>query len=217
MKIKTLMAAAAVIAASVLPVQAAIISEGITYTAASANLDQSTAQFLIQITGINGVSDTRDGRYGVESFAFNNTGLLGTPLSGTSAGYTFMDGGLNASGCNGDAAFFCFSANVDPTAPPLPAESVLNIFFSLTVGSGNFLAWAASDPSFKINWLGTEKNYDLVSLSGSGVGINPLDVSPVPIPAVGAGLPGIIGAAALFMAWRRRRQQNGMSAATPAL
>jgi len=39
-------------------------------------------------------------------------------------------------------------------------------------------------------------------------GITPFDVNPVPIPAVGAGLPGIIAGAAAFIAWGRRRKKK---------
>ena len=47
-------------------------TEGLTYSlTASGPATSSTDTFTLNISGINGPSDTRDGRFGVEAFAFN--------------------------------------------------------------------------------------------------------------------------------------------------
>ena len=84
-----MLAGAALLIGMAVPAKSAIVSEGITYTIDTANLDTSTASFIIHITGINGVSDTRDGRFGVESFAFTTNSLL-VGLSGLSTFGTFQ-------------------------------------------------------------------------------------------------------------------------------
>ena len=68
------------------------------------------------------------------------------------------------------------------------------------------MAWADFDPSFKIDWTGTQNNYDLVSQPGTG--ICP-DCTPtqVPGPVVGALVPGMVAAFGMlgFSYFRRRR------------
>ena len=49
--------------------------------------------------------------------------------------------------------------------------------------------------------------------SGYSGNISTTELSAVPIPAVGAGLPGIVAAVAGFLAWRRRKQTSALSAA----
>jgi hypothetical protein len=132
-------------------------------------------------------------------------------LTGSSpSGFTFQTGGLSSGGCNGSGGFFCFSSATAASSPALPANSSILISFSLTVSSGNFLAWANSDPHFKIDWLGSKNNYDLVSVGGTGVSVNPLCtgvcVTAVPAPIVGAGLPGLLVAAMGLIALARRRR-----------
>jgi len=204
--------------------QATIVGiDGITYTAFSANTNTMNAQFLIHIENINGVLDTRDGRFGVESFAFEGANLL-SGLSGTSAFGVFTPGGLNSGGCNGSGNFFCFDGPTPP-GPALPAESQLNILFNLSVTSGNFLTWLASDPHFKINWVGTENNYDLVSLGGTGIGVNPLctngpcEENPpggTPIPGAVWLFGGGLGLVAMFSGRRKRKQKSVWETTTSA-
>ena len=81
----------------------------------------------------------------------------------------------------------------------------------MSVTSGNFLAWAASDPHFKINWEGTKNNYDLLSVGGSGVGINPLctvncDPTVTPIPGAVWLFRTVLAGGAGFGRWRKRRK-----------
>lgn len=112
--------------------------------------------FTLVIKGINGASDTEGGPLGVESFAFNNEGTGWTVTAPT--GFALMPGGLDSKGCNGHGAgFFCFGGNtVGMTA--LPANGSLSFMFAIS-GTG-LSSWM---PDFKINWLGTKNNYDLVS------------------------------------------------------
>ena len=150
--------------------------------------------FTLSITGINGLTDTVGGRSGVQSFAFTN--LAGETSTQPPAGFNLDPGGLNANGCSESGNYFCFEAQTTPsTSPALPADSSLSYSFSITAGSASdFLAWA---PGFKINWIGTANNYDLVSQT--------LDPTPVPeFDPVGmiAGLTMLAGGLVVF---RNRR------------
>jgi hypothetical protein len=120
-----------------------------------------TDDFTLSITGINSSSTAAyDGRSGVQSFAFGN---IDSPTTATApTGFTYMSGGLNSGGCDGSGAFFCFYANTTPaTTPALAAGSSLSYSFSVTAdNSADFLSW---QPGFKINWIGTQNNYNLVS------------------------------------------------------
>jgi hypothetical protein len=175
--------------------QAVLIADGITYDLqAISGLNTTTATFNLHITGINGATDTEGGRVGVNDFAFGDHPANFLSAIGP-AGFTFQDGGLNSSGCNSSGNFFCFNGPA-PSGPALAANSVLDFAFSVTLSSGNFLGW---DPHLKIDWVGTKNNYDLVSQ-----GIN---ITSVPGPIVGAGLPGLLSAmGALVMLARRRRR-----------
>ena len=179
------------------PAQAQLVADGITYTLTETVVSPTMDDFTLGIKGINGTSDTEGGRFGVASFAFNNEGsgwMVAPPT-----GFTLMSGGLDSSGCNGHGAgFFCFtqpSSAVGMT--PLAANSSLSFMFSIS-GTG-LSTWM---PDFKINWLGTKNNYDLVSealtptAGGSGTGRS------VPEPA-SLGLLGL-GLAGLGLARRRK-------------
>jgi hypothetical protein len=197
--------------------RADIVADGITYSIGATGLNTSTANFSLSITGINAATDTEGGRFGVNAFAFNNVNLL-PGLTGTSPGFTFMAGGLSSGGCDGSGGFFCFADIAPHPSTLLPAGSSILIPFSLTVSSGTFAAWANSDPHFKIDWLGTKNNYDLVSLGGTGVSVNPLCtaepcVTAVPAPIVGVGLPGLVAALLSLIGLRtyRRRRVIGFA------
>jgi hypothetical protein len=169
------------------------------------SLNSTSATFLLHITGINGASDTVGGRSAVNDFAIGGINDLNMP-SGTSAFGTFQTGGLNSTGCNGTGNAFCFNGPATNTSPALPANSTLDISFTLNLASGNFLAWAAGAPDFKIDWLGSQNNYDLVSQNFVGsIGPTP-QITPTPLPGAvwmfGAGLGG------LGLLMRRRRKQN---------
>jgi len=179
------------------PAHASLIDHGITYTLTeSTTADPLINLFTLSITGINGPSDTEGGRYGVESFAFNRpTGFISATAP---AGFTTEAGGLNASGCSGAGNFFCFSANSPVVGPVLTAGSSLSFDFSIK--STSFLDYV---PDFKINWEGTQNNYDLVS--------KPLDPQPGETPPTSVPEPSslLLSAVSLlglaFWAGRRKR------------
>jgi hypothetical protein len=156
------------------PGHASLIADGVTYTLTETTLTATTDQFTLGISGINGASDTEKGRSGVQSFAFNEPAHFSsaTPPSG----FTFMLGGLNSMGCDGSGNFYCFKANTTPpSVPALAANSSLSFVFSVTLSSGSF---AGYNPDFKINWVGSKNNYDLISLP-----LTPTPGTPVPEPA----------------------------------
>jgi hypothetical protein len=99
-----------------------------------------------------------------------------------------MSGGLNASGCSGSGNFFCF-AGYAAAAPSM------SFTFSLTAAAGALDAYA---PDFKIDWIGSQNNYDLVSLPLASVNAVP---EPETYAMMLAGL-GLMGALV-----RRRRQR----------
>jgi len=188
--------AAAVCSVASAPAQAQLTADGVTYTLTETVVTSTMDDFTLAITGINGPLDTEMGRSGVQSFAFNNEGAgwTVTPPSG----FSLMPGGLNSGGCDGSGSkFFCFSANTTPpTTPALAANSSLSFMFSIS-GSG-LSSWT---PDFKINWIGSNNNYDLVS---KAIPITPGGGSSVPEPA-SLGLLGL-GLAGLGLARRKGRK-----------
>lgn len=203
MKLKVvLLLASAAFLMSGAAANAVLIDHGVTYDLqiTSGSLSTSTASFNLRISGINGAADTEGGRYGVDDFAFS---LPNHDFSSaTAAGFVTQLGGLNSGGCNGSGNdSFCFNGTA-PAGPALAAGSVINIPFSITLSSGNFLNW---DTHLKIDWEGSKTgNYDNVSKSTNG--ISTIEASPVPGPIVGAGLPGLAFAGAGLFAWLRRRR-----------
>jgi len=141
---------------------ASLIVNGITYTLTeSTTADPLTDRFTLDITGINGAADDEGGRSGVDGIAFNPPANFASAVMIDPASWVFKDGGLNSGGCNGNGNFFCFDnpASV-PTSPALAAGSSLTFIFDVTLSSGTFANYA---PDFKINWIGSQNNYDLVS------------------------------------------------------
>jgi hypothetical protein len=154
-KSKLLATATLSVAACVLatPADATLIDQGISYSLTY----NGSASYTLDITGINSATDTEGGRYGVNAFAFTTpTGFLGATAPG---GFHYMDGGLNSSGCNGSGGFFCFAANTTPAGPALLPGSSLSFVFAVNA-IGDLSTW---QPSFKIDWVGSKNNYDLVS------------------------------------------------------
>jgi hypothetical protein len=172
-----------------------LIANGVTYSLSATPLSSTTDQFTLTITGINGAADTEAGRYGFDAIAFNLPAHFSSATAVTS-GFTEQGGGLNASGCNGTGNFFCFSLDTSLTGPALAANSDLAFVFDLTLSSGTF---AGYNPDFKIEWVGTRNNYNLVSQL--------LDPSPVPGPVVGAGLPGLMMVGGGVLGWWRRKRK----------
>jgi hypothetical protein len=199
------LAPAAVCAAAILGLAASaahadLIADGVTYGLTATTLSSTTDLFTLTITGINGAADTEAGRYGFDAVAFNLPAQFSSATAVTS-GFMERDGGLNSSGCNGNGNFFCFSGflGTSLTGPALAANSTLTFAFDLTLSSGTF---ASYDPDFKIDWVGTQNNYNLVSKP-----LDPTFVSPVPGPVVGAGLPGLIMVGGGLLGWWRRKRK----------
>ena len=178
-----------------------LIADGITYSLTETALNSTTEQSTLGISGINGPSDTEQGRYGVQSFAFNKPANFSSATAPT--GFTFEAGGLSAGGCNGHGNFFCFSGST-PSGPALAANSVLDFVFDVTLSSGSF---AGYDPGFKINWDGTKNNYDLVSLD-----LAP-SVSATPLPGTLPLFVSALGLLAFVLLRKKREALHGLAAA----
>lgn len=194
-------------AAHATPVSTTLTDQGITYTLTeTTTASPLTALFTLNITGINSSATAAyDGRYGFDAVAF------GTPSNFASAsgpsGFTYQSGGLNANGCSGNGAFFCFSANTAPSATIMAPNSSLTFNFSVTLSSGTFANYT---PDLKIDWVGTQNNYDLVSqniaptvVSGqqSG-GTSGSQAAPEPATLT------LIGSAVAGLAAARRRRRS---------
>ena len=112
------------------------------------------------------------------------------------------------SGCNGNGNFFCFKANTTPpVSPALAAGTVLDFDFDLTLTSGSF---AGFGDDFKINWVGSKNDYDLVSKD--------LPFTPVPAPLIGHGLPILIAVGGLLFGAKlleRSKKHRPLSPAVP--
>jgi len=183
-----------------MPAKASLVADGVTYSLTETVLSSTTDQFTLDITGINGTSDTEKGRYGVQSFAFTQpAGFVSATPPG---GFTASLGGLASGGCNTHGNFFCFTNNTTPPAPALPADSMLSYVFTVTLAAGG--SFSGYVPDFKINWAGSFTNpagggYDHVSL--------PITPTAVPLPAAAwlllSGLAGM-GAMARGRVLRRR-------------
>jgi len=174
-KVKRLLAATA-LAAGVLwgaSAQAALISlgpdaatEGLVYTLETqTTANPLTNLFALTITGENTASDTIGGRTGINAIAFNQP--TGDVASATMllppSGYNFVQGGLNSTGCNNTGNFFCFDNTAIPPTPSTLLSGQITFVFSATLNSGTWADYPATNPHLKIDWVGTQQNYSLVS------------------------------------------------------
>jgi len=206
-----LAAAASIAIASPASAALTLVDHGITYQLDLNSVTNGglTGNFALAISGVNTASDTEKGRTGINAFAFTDP-TVGNAVSGASSGFTFMTGGLSSGGCDGNGGFFCF-ANTSAVFPsPLPSSGTL--FFSVTSNTiGSWLTWT---PDFKIDWTGSQNNYDLVSkaiplnnCTGEGCPTPTPFIGGVPEPATWAMM--LLGFGGIGMALRRSRKANG--------
>jgi len=200
------------------PAHAVLTVEGITYTLTEANTaDPLTDRFTLSITGINGATDPKPTRTGIDAIAFNQPAGFTTATMISPGSYTLVMGGLDSDGCKQNAAnFFCFDnalidENNDP--PGIPATlmgSTATYVFDITTATGDFTGY---NPSFKINYVGTANNYDLVSktigLNGGTPG-QQCATPPCDVTVVEPSSLALLGGALLTtgLALRRRRRQG---------
>jgi hypothetical protein len=174
-----------------------LVADGITYTLTLDSITNAglTGNYTLGISGINTASDTEGGRTNINAFAFTDV-TVGDITGGTSSGFTWQLGGLNSGGCDGSGGFFCFKNTGYDPGSPIPSS--LSLDFSITSSTtGSFDNWT---PDFKIDWLGSKNNYDLVSLP------IPVNNGGVPEPATWAMM--LLGFTGIGMALRRSHKRN---------
>lgn len=163
----------------------AITVDDISYTLSQSLVSSTPASETWSVT-LEILNNSSDGRTGVTALAFTRpVGFVAASLSG----WTTMSGGLNASGCNGSGNFLCFSGYA-------AAAEAMSFTFALTAGHGASVPWM---PGFKIDWVGSKSNYDLVSQRFSA--------SVVPEP--GTLILLVVGLGGLAMRRRRRDFSSG--------
>ena len=196
----------------------ALVADGITYTLVENSITNGgkTASFTLTISGENTASDTEGGRTGINAIAFNQPapGTVTTGVMTSPSGFDFVLGGLNSSGCNTTGNFYCFDNTAIPnTGGPFPGSLLsgpLSFDFNVTADTAG--VWAGYTTALKIDWVGTQNNYDLVSLPIAVVpGTTCVDCTPTPtandVPEPGSLM--LLGGSLLATGaiLRRRRRQ----------
>jgi hypothetical protein len=182
---------------------ATLVADGITYslTENSISADGLTAFFTLTISGENTASDTEGGgRTGINAIAFNQP-APGTVTSGvmtSPSGFSFSLGGIGSTGCDGNGNFFCFDNTAIPPTPTTLLSGPLSFMFDVTANTSG--VWDNYTTDLKIDWVGTQNNYDLVSLP------IPVNHGGVPEPATWAMM--LLGFGGIGMAMRRRRKDS---------
>ena len=189
----------------------ALVADGITYSLTeTTTANPLVDRFTLSITGINGGADTEGGRSGVNAIALTKpTGFSSAAMVSPPTGFNFIVGGLNSTGCDGSGNFYCFDNTAIPPTPgtPFATNSSLTFVFDLTLGAGE--SFAGYSPSFKIDWVGSKNNYDLVSLPISITHVQPPPPPPPPPPPVSEpGSLAMLGTALLGMWYLRRTYQH---------
>lgn len=185
---RTLLAVTTVLATSALwasaPANAVpLVADGVTYSLVEAPTgDPLTDRFTLTISGENTASDTEGGRTGINAIAFTEpaAGVTGAVMITPPTGYVFVSGGLNSTGCDASGNFYCFDNTTIPPTPGSLLSGPITFVFDVTVpAGGTFTGYA---PDFKIDWVGTANNYDLVSLPITPTTtVNPPPPPPPPI------------------------------------
>lgn len=193
----------------------ALVADGITYTLTENSISNGglTANFTFTASGENTASDTEGGgRTGINAIAFNQP-APGTVVSGTMSapgGFNFVLGGLNSDGCDGNGNFYCFDNTAIPPTPTTLLSGTQTFTFSVTADTPG--VWTGYTTDLKIDWVGTQNNYDLVSLPIAVIpGTTCVDCTPTPtandVPEPGS--LALLGGALLATGavLRRRRRQ----------
>lgn len=159
-------------------------TEGLTYVLTGTEASASQWSFVLDISGINSVVDTRKGRTALEDLAWNKpSGYVTASLPGS----TVMNGGLNSGGCNGSGASqFCFDDVLQAVS-----GSTMQLNFTIDAPAASFASWI---PHIKVDWNGNVNNYDNVSQN--------MTVVPEPQAYSMA-----LGALAVLAMFTRRRQK----------
>jgi hypothetical protein len=193
--------------------KASLVWKDITYDLEETTTgDPLTNVFALKITGINAPADVADeggGRTGINALSFGKPGnFASAKMLIPATGWLEQLGGLNSGGCDGSSnSQFCFdNTAINPNASPpivpttpFGAHSTQIFVFSETISSGDFNGYT---PGFKIDWVGSNKNYNLVSepitpdATCPGCGVTTTSVTPVSEPTSLALLSvGMLGAA----------------------